>query len=339
MDADEAGKAANLRAIQVVAEAARPARMPRATTGGGRAETRHALDIRVLALPQGKDPDELIRADATAWTTAIEAAKPVVDHLIAVVSAGLDLAQPRDRSQLVAEVMPVVGEITDPVLQAHYLQRLSRLARVSEEALRRELPRRTRPPRRDEAASETPAAASRRPGMASAAREEFLLALLYREPALAARGADVAEELFSLSENRELFRRWRASQAVTEEDSWLWEHYQEVLQTRIPLSETAQVEVAFLDCVDRLEQVRLRAVKEASALALAEGEAGVRPGQVASIARARLGAGTEEDAVEDAQAEAAASQLLEDTENGLRLFRRLIESSRSDQSGPRPQDL
>jgi hypothetical protein len=78
----------------------------------------------------------------------------------------------------------------------------------------------------------------------------------------------------------------------------------------------------------------MRAVKEASALALAEGEAGVKPGQVASIARARLGAGEPEEADADEQAELVASQLLEDTENGLRLFRRLIEGSRTDQGHP-----
>jgi hypothetical protein len=78
----------------------------------------------------------------------------------------------------------------------------------------------------------------------------------------------------------------------------------------------------------------MRAVKEASALALAEGEAGVRPGQVASIARARLGEGESEEEDADEQAEFVASQLLEDTENGLRLFRRLIEGSRTDQGHP-----
>ena len=96
------------------------------------------------------------------------------------------------------------------------------------------------------------------------------------------------------------------------------------------MSETAEAEAAFLDCVDRLEQVRMRAVKEASALALAEGEAGVRPGQVASIARARMGAGNSEETSEDAETENVASQLLEDMEAGLRFHRRLIEGSRPD---------
>jgi hypothetical protein len=121
-----------------------------------------------------------------------------------------------------------------------------------------------------------------------APKEEFCLALLFREPALAEHGRALDEVLFSLSENRELFRHWRAGEAVTEDDEGLWEQYQLVLATRAPQLETGQGEEAFLNCVASLEQVRMRAVKEASTLAIAEGEAGIRPGQVASIARSRL---------------------------------------------------
>ena len=327
MDADEAGSAANLRAIQVVAAAERPSRV------AGRARN---LDVRVVALPRGKDPDELIRsAGEDAWPNAVDSARPVVDHLIAVVSAGLDLVQPRDRSQLVAEVLPAIADVTDPVLRAHYLQRLSRLARVSEDELRRELRRRPR-----QRASDPAAAAVEDGGAAvappvrlqagSAAREAYLLALLHRVPALADQGRELDAELFYMSENRELFRRWRLSEPVTEEESELWELYQAVMAANLPVIETNEAETAFLDCVHRLERAKIRAVKEASALALAEGEAGVRPGQVASIARARMGAGSAEETQEDEATAIAASQLLQDMEAGLRFHRRLNEGSRSD---------
>jgi DNA primase len=333
MDADEAGKAANLRAIQVVAAAERPNRV------AGRPRS---LDIRVLALPRGKDPDELIRSEAGAWQVAVEAARPVVDHLIAVTSSGLDLAQPRDRSTLVAEVLPAIAEVADPVLRAHYLQRLSRLARVSEEALRLELPRgaRNRQPfdrlRGAQATSNKAGEGGAHAGARSAAgaqREAFCLALLHATPGLRRLGLELDERLFTLSEHRELFLRWRDGRPVTEEEEVLWEHLQAVQATRIPMTETAQVEAAFLDCVERLERVTIRAVKEASALALAEAEAGVRPGQVASVARARMGAGIAEENIEDADTIAVASQLLEDMEAGLRFHRRLIEGPRSDQKG------
>jgi DNA primase len=325
MDADEAGSAANLRAIQVVAAAERPTRV------AGRARN---LDIRVVALPRGKDPDELIRSsEADAWPNAVDSARPVVDHLIAVVSAGLDLLQPRDRSQLVAEVMPAIAEVTDPVLRAHYLQRLSRLARVSEDELRRELRRRPRQrvASAEGAGSETPQTLAPRFNPSTAARESYLLTLLHRVPALADHGRALDEELFYISENRELFRRWRVSEPVSEEESELWELYQVVMQSNLPIIETNEAEKAFLDCVLRLQHAKIRAVKEASALALAEGQAGVRPGQVASIARARMGAGNAEETSEDDATAFAASQLLEDMEAGLRFHRRPIEGSRSDQ--------
>ncbi len=330
MDADEAGSAANLRAIQVVAAAERPSKV------AGRARN---LDVRVVALPRGKDPDELIRSSGEdAWPNAVDSARPVVDHLIAVVSAGLDLVQPRDRSQLVAEVMPAIADVTDPVLRAHYLQRLSRLARVSEDELRRELRRRPRQRAGDAAAARAedgaPSAATPlRLKAGSAAREAYLLSLLHRVPALAEQGRALEEELFYISENRELFRRWRLSEPVTEDESELWELYQIVIGSNLPITETNEAETAFLDCVHRLQHAKIRAVKEASALALAEGEAGVRPGQVASIARARMGAGSAEETQEDDATAIAASQLLQDMEAGLRFHRRLIEGSRSDQQG------
>ncbi|HEU0072852.1 MAG TPA: DNA primase [Dehalococcoidia bacterium] len=328
MDADEAGSAANLRAIQVVAAAERPTRVV------GRARS---LDIRVVALPRGKDPDELIRSsEPDAWPNAVDSARPVVDHLIAVVSAGLDLVQPRDRSQLVAEVLPAIADVTDPVLRAHYLQRLSRLARVSEDELRRELRRRPRSRAGDGTAATSNQPTSSTPlrmKPASGAREAYLLSLLFRVSTLADRGKELDDDLFDVSENRELFRRWRLSEPISEEESELWELYQVVMAANLPIIETNEAESAFLDCVHRLKHAKIRAVKEASALALAEGQAGVRPGQVASIARARMGAGKAEETPEDEATANAASQLLEDMEAGLRFHRRLNEGSRSDHEG------
>jgi DNA primase len=337
MDADEAGKAANLRAIQVVAAAERPSRVP------GRPRS---LDLRVMALPRGKDPDELIRGEAGAWEVAVEAARPVVDHLIAVTSSGLDLAQPRDRSTLVAEVLPAIGEVADPVLRAHYLQRLSRLARVSEEALRLEMRRgaRNRQPfdrlRGAQATSnqqqatinklEPGAVYAGARGVAGSQREAFCLALLHASPGLRKLGLALDENLFSLSEHRELFLRWRDGRVTTEEEEGLWEPLQLILATKIPFSEPELLGKAFVDCVERLERVTIRAAKEASALALAESEAGVQPGKVASLARARLGAGKAEDTIEDADTLAAASQFLEDMEAGLRFHRRMSEGANSD---------
>ena len=338
MDADEAGSAATLRGVQVVA-----ATSATSATAGTQAK-RAPLDLRVLALPVGKDPDELIRADPKAWVAAVDSARPVIDHLLAIVGEGLDLSQPRDRSQLVTEVLPVITEVTDPVLQAHYLQRLSRLARTGEDALRRQFPRPARPAQRRASAIQ-PEDTAKTPGQPgrqlSAPREEFCLALLFQVPEIANLTADLTdfnEDLFSLSENRELFRRWQKGEPPTEEtdqdDPWVLEQYTKVLATRIPVRETSQAEEAFLDCVARLRTARMKFAKEASAMALAEGEAGAQSGQVASIARARLETGESKEADLDIQTDTLASQLLQDMEAGLRFHGQVTEGSFLDSAKP-----
>ncbi len=175
-------------------------------------------------------------------------------------------------------------------------------------------------------------------------REEFTLALLQRHPELAPRAGALNEDLFTLSENRELFRRLTLGQPVSEDEVGLWEPYQRVIATPIHVSETAAIEAAFFDCVARLEQARMKAVKEASALALAEGEASLSnghpsleggPGEVAAIAKAKWEAGNQEEALEDRAEDSVVSQLLRDMEAGLRFHRGLIDSSRGSQ-GDRP---
>lgn len=329
LDADEAGNAATLRGIQVVAGAIERGANLRGRTGPA---TPRSFEVRVAALPDGVDPDDLIRTDPTHWEALIKTARPVIDHLYTVVTRGRDLNDPRQRGAVVAELLPAIAELPSPVQQADWIQRLGR-GRVREDELWRQLRalQRRRGAGETRTASEQPSPQAERYRVP---REEFLLSLLFKAPVghLANR---VSEDLFSLSENAELFRRWRRSEAVDEDDPWLFEHYQRVLhETRIPASETHTLEEAFLDCVRRLELAKMRLAKEASVLALAEGEAKVRQGQVASIARTWLETGQVEDAAEDDVEKAVASQLLEDMEVGLRFHRGTAGGTQPGQSGP-----
>ena len=216
MDADEAGSAANLRAIQVVA-ARRSG--PRAAPAQPRTQP---LDIRVLALPQGKDPDELIRSDADAWPHAVESAQ----------AGGRPphrrrQRRPRPRAAarpLAARRRGAAGRSARSptrccrrtTCSASAASRASAKTRCA--ASCRGAPRASG--RRDAGRSGRRASDALIAATAMRApREEFCLALLYRVPELAHRGeALLGRDLFSLSENRELFRRWQAGEPVTEED-------------------------------------------------------------------------------------------------------------------------
>src|SRR5439155_15357937 len=205
--------------------------------------------------------------------------------------------------------------VADRVLRANYIQQLAQKAhmgRTGEETLNRQLAttrRRRSRPAAEPLVSGTEAVppVGMRPAITvRAPREEYCLAMLYQRPDVAALASSLTEDLFSLSENRELLRRWRSGEAVAEDEAGLWEQHLRIFATKLPEFETIVSQQAFLDCMARLEQARMKEVKEASALALAEGEAGVRPGQVASIARARWEAGqTEENLADDPESVAA----------------------------------
>ena len=349
MDSDAAGNAAALRDVSVAISVGTRAATPTATSRGIETRPKYLVDWCVAALPAGVDPDDLVRRDPAEWEALIAGSKPIIDHLIDAVRATLDVTNPRDRATLVAEVLPAIREIGNPAVRAGYLQRLGRYAGLKEYELQAQLgmPARSRQPsrlRREEPRRETtaPAEAPFAAPAVRSLREEFALALLARHPELGQEAREASGELFTLGENREIFRRLMAGEGISEEEIGLWEAYQRIVSTQIHVNEMAAVRAAFLDCLARLQQARMKAVKEASALALAEGEASLSegpsregPGQVAAIAKAKWEAGTPDEASEERLDDIVASQLLQDMEAGLRFHQRLIDSSRGAQ-GDRP---
>lgn len=343
MDADAAGIEATLRALQeagaagairAVPASAHPAALDedefseRAQEWSRDALKRAAITIYVVPL-SGKDPDEMIRVDRTAWDTAVAGAKPFTDHVFETVAGRKDLSQPGQRAELLQELLPVVRLIEEPVYRAHYVQRLARLAQVAEDVLRSEL--RKRPatmPRGDRGMTSEPVDAVRLRGEPG---EEFCLALLLRSPELRAEGMDLSPELFLLEEHRAVFRAWREApevesirQAIPQE---LHPQLARIMERDLPALERTQLHDALRDCVARIEFRRLSAAKQARAASLAEPElqeymsAAVDEAFVLEKART---AGAQDRAPpfgsESATSELA-SRLMEDSEIGRRLHR------------------
>jgi DNA primase len=99
-------------------------------------------DVRVARLPDGKDPDEVVRESPEAWTAAIAAAKPLVEYLIGHHAARFDLKQPSGRIGFVEAVMPSIRDIADPLRRDEALQEVRRVSGVEDRTLRQVLERR-----------------------------------------------------------------------------------------------------------------------------------------------------------------------------------------------------
>jgi DNA primase len=136
LDPDTAGINAMLRGLDVARETldreASPIFNPRGLVGyAGKMQ----IDIRVLTVPDGKDPDELMEDDPNAWCTLVDTAPAVVPFVIDALSAGRDLNDPHEKAKLSKEVLPIIRDVADPVEQTVYIQQLARRLKVDERAV------------------------------------------------------------------------------------------------------------------------------------------------------------------------------------------------------------
>ena len=99
-------------------------------------------DVRVARLPDGKDPDEVVRESPEAWTAAIATAKPLVEYLIGHHAARFDLKLASGRIGFVEAVMPSISDIADPLRRDEALQEVRRVSGVEDRTLRAVLDRR-----------------------------------------------------------------------------------------------------------------------------------------------------------------------------------------------------
>ncbi len=99
-------------------------------------------DVRVVRLPAGKDPDEVVREAPADWEAAVTKAKPLVEYLIGHHADRFDLKTSSGRIGFVEAVMPAIKDIADPLRRDEALQEVRRVSGVEERVLRQVLDRR-----------------------------------------------------------------------------------------------------------------------------------------------------------------------------------------------------
>jgi len=273
LDSDAAGTNAAVRGHDVVRQAGgeESEEAPALSWRGlvGHQETT-SVDLRVVVLPEGKDPDDFIRSDPGGWRALIDDARPVLEFRLEVAAAGHDLTDPRGRSQLVQDYLPLLSAVGDPVIRAHYLQRLSRIAQVSEEELTSIV---SRPRGRPDAQMRRPIQSTTRGASILDQREAFLLALLVKYPSLREEGLSISGDLLWDSEARQLLQFWQESESLevlkTNVPAELMDYFERLILWRIPPFTEADAAKALLDCLTLLEKRVLAADSHATAAQIA----------------------------------------------------------------------
>ena len=217
LDADTAGSEATLRGVQVAAGAADRETVATLNWRGLVAyQDVLQADIRVVSMPHGQDPDTVVRADPERFRALVDGAQPVTDHLFDAVTTTTDSADPRSRSQALEALAPTVAAIVDPVVRAHYVQRLARLAHVDEQTVLAVLAKRgqRRAPAAMPSRREVRREARRAPDVPDG--ETQLLLLLLHRPECRAVAVAVDVDTFEDSTNRRLFLAWQEFEQLDE---------------------------------------------------------------------------------------------------------------------------
>jgi DNA primase len=98
-------------------------------------------DVGVVRLPDGRDPDEVMRDAPDAWREAADNPQPIVEYLIDSYAKRHDPRTLAGRDRLVAAVTPIIRRVTNPTQRDGYLQLLARRSGVDERVLLEELRR------------------------------------------------------------------------------------------------------------------------------------------------------------------------------------------------------
>ncbi len=236
---------------------------------------RHKLRVRVATLPDGQDPDSLVRAGGAAALEEIlgDAIDPL-DRKIQLLERKGWFEGLEHRREALDRLLPTARAAADPIARDLYLARIGERTGVSRPVLEQELAAHREPavaPNLTRAAGPAGPARPSRPSRPStgAAQEAQLLAVMLGAPLWQQRGrSELAGNLFQVLAHREIFE-WLAAlpadAVITRDAEGLSPRATDVLQRL--LERAAQEGAAGLDRDElfgsALERLRARAVEQA----------------------------------------------------------------------------
>jgi len=192
LDPDAAGQKAVLRGLDAARQAMdREGELGFDARGLLREEARLQADLRVAAIPDGLDPDEIVARSKEEWARLIEKAKPIVTYVMETLAAGQNIIDPKVKNQIAAQVLPLIEDLPNALERDTYRQQLARMLRVDESALtgtqaQASSVRRTRGLQSGQTAQKQPAEKPKAAVTISSNQkvEAYIIAVLYKKPEL-----------------------------------------------------------------------------------------------------------------------------------------------------------
>ncbi len=118
-DGDFAGQKADLRGLEILKD--------------------EQLNVRVVPMPEGLDPDDVVKQGADAYQKCLDAAMPLIDYRLHAIKRKYDFSRVDDKRAYVAEALRIVNGAESESVKEELLKRLRDETGVSYHALERDL--------------------------------------------------------------------------------------------------------------------------------------------------------------------------------------------------------
>lgn len=145
------------------------------------------MNIKIITLPHGKDPDDCLRQNPEDFRQAVENAQPMLEYYFQKTSAGLDLNKLENKILVRDKMFAMIALVPNKSDQGHWLKRVSEELDFAETDIREEFSRRPITKTPDYSTRAVSSGASPAP-LAPPSREnllsELLLALIIKFPEL-----------------------------------------------------------------------------------------------------------------------------------------------------------
>ena len=97
------------------------------------------FNIKIVRLPRGKDPADIILANKKEWEESIKGAKSILNFYFEIAFQDADPMAAEGKKKISRILLPVLKIIPDKIEQSHWIQELARRLRAREEDIREEL--------------------------------------------------------------------------------------------------------------------------------------------------------------------------------------------------------
>lgn len=106
---------------------------------GIRETLRAGMNIKIIEVPNGKDPDECIKNDLDGWVNALKGAKQMMQYYFDQTFAGLNVSKIENIKKAQEKLLPIIAILPNKIERDFWISKFSQITNSDESVVREEL--------------------------------------------------------------------------------------------------------------------------------------------------------------------------------------------------------